>query len=286
MIDIHTHPVQIAELHDADPTLGPAVRDVFGLFVKPQPLTTYFAQLDAAGIERAVVLAIDCTTAHGCTIVSNDQIATLMGMSERLIGFASVDPSSSTAADDLRHAVSAHGFAGLKLDPALQRFAIDDSEQAYPVYAACVELEIPVMVHCGLSWARVGRSALAHPLLLEQVVHDFPELRVIIPHLGWPWVNETIMLAVKHQNVFVDTSVLFSGTPSDSLRHVVENVIGHEVFDRSMSGQVLFGSNYPRVDPKRAAHAVRELQLRPSLEQKIFSANALRVLGLDGKDAR
>ena len=131
------------------------------------------------------------------------------------------------------------------------------------------------MVHCGLSWARVGRSSYAHPLGLEAVVHAFPELRVIIPHLGWPWVNEAVMLAIKHRNVYLDTSVLFSGTPSESLRHVVDNVIGREVFDRSLPDQILFGSNYPRVDPKRAMWAVREMEFRTSLEERLFEKNAL-----------
>jgi predicted TIM-barrel fold metal-dependent hydrolase len=280
VIDIHTHPVQIAELHDADPALEHAVKHVFGLFVKPQPLATYFAQLDEAGIERAVVLPIDCTTAHGCTIVSNDQIAALVEEHPRLIGFASVDPGQVDAADRLRGAVARHPFAGVKLDPALQRFAIDDEQRAFPVYATCAELNLPVMIHCGLSWAAEGRSSFAHPLALEAVVHAFPTLRIIVPHLAWPWTADAVMLALKHRNVHLDTSVLFSGTPPESLRHVVEHVIGREVFDRSLPEQVLFGSNYPRVDPKRAAHAVRDLGLRPALERRILHDNAHHLLGL------
>lgn len=280
MIDIHTHPVQIAELHEADPSLEHAVRDVFGLFVKPQPLATYFAQLDEAGIDRAVILPIDCTTAHGCTIVSNAQVAELVDAHPRLIGFASVDPGQTDAAEQLRRAVAGHPFAGVKLDPSLQRFAIDDEQRAFPIYAACAELDLPVMIHCGLSWAAQGRSSLAHPLALEAVVHAFPSLRIIVPHLAWPWTSDAVMLALKHRNVHLDTSVLFSGTPPESLHHVVEHVIGREVFDRSLPDQVLFGSNYPRVDPKRAAHAVRALGLRPALERRILHDNAERLLGL------
>jgi predicted TIM-barrel fold metal-dependent hydrolase len=279
VIDIHTHPVQIAELHDEDPDLERAVRDVFGFFVKPQPFATYLAQLDEAGIERAVVLPIDCTSAHGCCVVSNEQVASLAARSARIIGFASVDPALPDAPAVLRRAVTEQGLRGLKLDPALQRFAVDDEKRAYPVYAACVEHDIPVMVHCGLSWAPAGRSSLAHPLALEPVIHAFPTLRVIVPHLAWPWVADAVMLAIKHRTVYLDTSVLFSGTPAESLRHVVENVIGREVFDRSLPDQILFGSNYPRVDPKRAAHAVRELGLRRGLTERIFETNALAVLG-------
>ena len=286
MIDFHTHPVQIADLYDSDPTFTYAVRDVFGLYMKPQPIETYFRQLDEAGIERAVLLPIDCTTAHGCTIVSNAQVAALMERSERLIGFASVDPGQPDAAEKLARDVSAYGLSGLKLDPALQQFALDDEQRAWPIYATAQELSLPVLVHCGLSWAKVGRAASAHPLALESVVHAFPNLRLVIAHLGWPWVTEAVMLAVKHRSVHLDTSVLFSGTPSDALRHVVNNVIGRELFDRSLPDQIVFGSNYPRVDPKRAVWAIRELGLRPRLEQRIFNDNAVALLTPNAEVAR
>ncbi|MCW2954142.1 MAG: hypothetical protein JWQ48_3312 [Conexibacter sp.] len=282
MIDIHTHPVQIAELYDDDPNLTSAVRDVFGLYVEPQPLATYIGHLDEAGIDQAVVLPIDCTTAHGHTVVSNEQIAWLVERTDRVIGFASVDPNEPDAPAKLERAVKELGLVGLKLDPSLQQFAIDDPERAMPVYEAAAELGIPVLIHCGMSWAERGRTAMANPLLLESVVQRLPELRVVIPHMGWPWVGEALALALKHRNVYLDTSVLFSGTPSESLKHVVDVVLGHELIDRSIPRQVLFGSNYPRVDPKRAAWAVRELGFRPKLEQRIFHDNARDLLNIDG----
>jgi len=278
MIDFHTHPVQIADLYEWDPTMEHAVRDVFGLYVKPQPMATYLGHLDEAGIDRSVILPVDCTSAHGCTVVSNQQIAALMERSDRLIGFASVDPGLPDAAARLEHDVREYGLSGLKLDPALQRFTIDDEQRAFPVYAAAAALGIPVLMHCGLSWARIGRSSLAHPLALEPVIEAFPSLRIVIAHLGWPWVPEAVMLAIKHRTVYLDTSVLFSGTPTESLRHVIDTVIGRELFDRSIPEQVVFGSNYPRVDPKRAMWAVRDLGLRPRLTQRIFNDNATALL--------
>jgi predicted TIM-barrel fold metal-dependent hydrolase len=284
VIDIHTHPVQIAELLDGDPDLHRAVHDVFGLFIAPQPLRTYELHLDEAGIDKAVVLPIDCTTAHGLKVVSNEQVVRLMEMTDRVIGFASVDPREADAPAKLEKAVKEYGLVGLKLDPALQQFDPADPETAFPVYEACVELDVPVLIHCGLSWAPKGRSARANPLALEEVVHAFPELRIVIPHFGWPWVNESVMLALKHRNVHLDTSILYSGTPPESLRHVLEGV-GLDLLDRSLHEQVLFGSNYPRVDPKRVADGVRRLGLRPTLERKVFHDNAARLLRLEGTAA-
>lgn len=164
MIDIHTHPVDVAELFDADPGLKAAVDGVFGLHGSPQPMATFIAKLDAAGIDRAVLLPIDCTSAHGCKILSNETIAGLVAEYPRLIGFASVDPNLEEAPATLEQAVRGLGLKGLKLDPALQLFDIDDEKTAFPVYEACVRLKIPVLMHCGLSWAPKGRSSRAQPL--------------------------------------------------------------------------------------------------------------------------
>lgn len=285
MIDIHTHPVQVAELVQDDPDLARAIRDVFGFYVKPQPLATFLYQLDEAGIDQAVLLPLDCTTEHGCKIVSNEQIARLTDANARFIGFASVDPRDPAAPRMLEQAIRGYGLRGLKLDPALQGFDIGDTERVYPLYQACCELDIPILMHCGLSWAPRGRAALAHPLLLEQVIHAFPDLRVIIAHFAWPWVNEAVMLALKHHTVYLDTSILYSGTPTDALAHVLGQQIGTAVLERSLSTQVVFGSNYPRVDPKRVAQGVRALGLRPESERRVMHDNAARLLRLEGRSA-
>jgi predicted TIM-barrel fold metal-dependent hydrolase len=282
VIDIHTHPVGIAELHEGSPDLTRAVREVYGRHMPLQPLTTYLAQLDEAGIDEAVALPIDCTTAHGCKIVTNEQVAQLMELSARIIGFASVDPGEPDAPETLRRAVREYGLRGLKLDPSLQQFAVGDRERAFPVYEACTDLDIPVMIHCGLNWAPRGMAALARPILLEEVLQAFPDLKIIIPHFGWPWVDETVMLALKHPNVHVDTSILYSGTPAESMMRVLVDLVGIDLIDRSLGSQVLFGSDYPRVEPKRFVWGFDELGLRPQLEEKIRRTNAMNVLGLGG----
>lgn len=278
MIDVQTYPVQVSELLDRDSTLAAAVSDVFGLFMPPQPLATYIGHLDEAEIDLAVIHPLDCSTSHGTTVVSNQQIAWLMEQTDRVIGLASVDPNNKDAAETLKRDVAEYGMIGVKLDPALQRFDIDDKDLAYPVYEAARDLGLPVFMQCGISWAAAGLSALGHPLKLEPVLHEFPDLAFVIPQLGWPWVEEAVMLAIKHRNVYLDTSVLFSGTPSESFKWTVETKIGHELIDRSMPRQILFGSSYPRADPKRGAWAVSEMNFRPKLEDRIFDGNARELL--------
>jgi predicted TIM-barrel fold metal-dependent hydrolase len=200
MIDFHTHPVMIKELVEKDAALAAAVRDVWGLLFPPQPLEIFIRELDEAGVDKAVLLPVDCTTAHGCRIPDNETVADLVSKSERFIGFASVDPNLGNAEAILERAIVHLGLKGLKLDPALQRFDPRDREKAFPLYRLCAELDIPVLMHMGLSWAPRGLAAMAQPLFLEEVLQAFPKVNFVIPHFGWPWVGEVLMLALKYGN--------------------------------------------------------------------------------------
>jgi len=280
MIDIHTHPVMVKELVQSDPALDRAIHDVFGFFFPPQPLKCFLLEMDEAGVDQAVLLPIDCTTAHGCKIVSNEQVAELVQKSERLVGFASVDPHQSDAPRQLERAIQALGLRGLKLDPALQRSDPSSRELAYPLYEVCASLDVPLLMHCGMSWAPSGLARWSQPLLLEEAVQAHPRTNFILAHFGWPWVLEAAMLALKYPNVHLDTAILYSGTPADALRHVLAEQVGLDVVERSLFSKVLFGSNYPRVDMRRFVRGLRALELSPATERAIFDENARRLLGI------
>ena len=100
MIDFHTHPLLVREMYEFEPDLARIARDVFFIRNNPQPLETFLLELDVSGLRRAVILPIDARTSRGCQIFSNDLIAKLCTLSDRLIGFCSVDPHSDAAAYD------------------------------------------------------------------------------------------------------------------------------------------------------------------------------------------
>jgi uncharacterized protein len=278
VIDFHTHPVMVKELVDNDPALASAIHTVFGFHFPSQPLEGFLLEMDEAGVDRAILLPIDCTSAHGCKIVTNEQVAALVERSPRFIGFASVDPNLADAPRQLERAVRQWGLQGLKLDPSLQCFSPDDPVRAFPVYQACGELGIPILLHCGMSWTPYGLAKYAQPLLMETAVQAFPKVNFILAHFGWPWVNEATMLAVKYPNVFLDTAILYSGTPGDAMRHVLAEQVGLEVVERSLFNKIVFGSNYPRIDIRRSVRGLRALGLTPATEQAIFTENANLLL--------
>lgn len=277
-IDFHTHPVLVREMVQRYPELERAAREVFHIGNVFQPLETFLLELDVAGLERAVLLPINCTTTRGIPVYSNDQIAELCSLSGRLVGFASVDPHDPNHVRELERAVRDLGLRGLKLAPGLQGFRPGD-RLLYPLYAKAQELGIPILFHAGTTWEPGVRVGDGCPLAFEEVVRDFPDLQVVLAHLAWPWVLEAVALALKYPNVHLDTSALYFDNPRDFLSFAMAKQVPLTVWERSLRHQVLFGSNYPRVEIKNMAAAVRALGLSPGCLDLIFRKNAERMLG-------
>jgi len=278
LIDFHTHPVLIKEVVGDSEVLRNAVRKVFNLQNALQPLETFKRQMKVAGIERSVLLPIDCSTAHGCKIFSNEQIADLAKDNDFFIGFASVDPLREDAAENLGIAVSDLGLKGLKLDPSLQQFYPNDRERAYPVFEKASKLEIPVVIHSGMTWAADAMLKYSHPSLIEDVAHDFPTLNIVIAHMGWPWVLDSVALALKYPNVYLDTSCLYADTPREFIEYVFTKQVPITLVERSLYRKILFGSNYPRIEIHKMVRAVRSILHEEDVVQAIFQENALRLL--------
>ena len=280
MIDIHTHPVLVREVMEQDPEMERVVREVFRLRNRPQPLETFLLHMDVAGVDRSVLLPIDCTTAKKATIYTNEQIAELVDRAGgKFIGFASVDPNSDRAVDQLETAVKDLGLKGLKLAPELQDFRPND-EEVFPLYSAAEEMGIPVMMHTGLSWETNTPLKNSQPMLLEDVARKFPKLRICIAHFGWPWVMDTVALLLKYPNLFADTSCLYFDTPTEFIQFTFGKQIPTTWIERSLRYQVMFGSDYPRIETVKMVNAVKSLGLTEGAQELIFEKNAERFIGL------
>ncbi len=277
MIDFHTHPLLVQEVVAGNDDLLHAQKKVFDIQNRLQPLETFQLELDVSGLQRAVIVPVDARTAKGSQVFSNDQIAQVCALSDRFVGFASVDPHRADAAAQLEQDVNHLGLRGLKLSPSLQEFRANDRNLAYPVYEAAQALRIPLLIHAGMTWA--PRSKSANPMDLEDVAFDFPNLNLVIAHFGWPWVQETAMLALKYDNVFADTSCLYHDAPWEFMRHVFTERLPLTLLERSLRHKVVFGSDYPRVEIKNMVRAVQELGLSDQALEMIFEKNARYLLG-------
>jgi predicted TIM-barrel fold metal-dependent hydrolase len=278
MIDFHTHPVLVREMIEQHPELERAAREVFFIGNNFQPLETFLLELDVSGLDRAVLLPIDCTSTRGAPIWSNEQIAELCRMNERFIGFASVDPHQSDAPAKLKRAVEDWGLRGLKLAPGIQEFYPNDPA-LYPIYEKAQELGVSILFHAGMTWEPRAKAEYGRPIYFEDVVYDFPELKIVLAHLAWPWVLEAVSLALKYPNLYLDTSALYFDNPKDFISFAMAQQVPLTVWERSLRHQLVFGSNYPRVEIKNMAAAVRSLGLSQGCLELVFRGNAERLLG-------
>lgn len=230
----------------------------------------------------ALLLAWDAETATGRPRLANELIAeACAGHPDVFFGFGSVDPLKGDAAVAEVARIRGLGLRGLKLHPSLQGFAPDD-ERFLPLFAACAEAGLPVLVHTGTSGIGGGtpggqgiRIDLAHPLRLDPVAAAFPSLTIIAAHTGWPWHLDLIAMALHKTNVVIDIS---GWAP----RHLAPEVVRE--MGRRLQRQTVFGSDYPFISPDRCLAELAEIDLPAEARQRILVGNAAEILGLPSSD--
>lgn len=140
--------------------------------------------------------------------VPNELIAEYVAQHpEKLVGWASVDPNEPDCVEQLDYAVTELGLKGLKLGPVYQHWDPTDRRH-WPLFEKAQELDLPIMWHQGTTFPSEARLKWANPLQLEDIAMDFPELRMIIAHLGHPWEQEVVALIRKCPNVYTDISAV------------------------------------------------------------------------------
>jgi predicted TIM-barrel fold metal-dependent hydrolase len=226
--------------------------------------------MDQAGIERMLVTAWH---RPGSWRYSDRRVRELVSSyPERFVGIASVDVQRPReAVDSLRRAVEVEGFKGLRIVPWLWNRPPDDSFY-YALYAACIELDVPVGTQVGHT-GPLCPSEPGRPIpYLERVALEFPELRIVGGHLGYPWTDEMIALATKLPNVFIDTSAhLPRYYPPQLLRFLAGDG----------RGKVLFATNFPMLPLNKCAAQVEALGLDSSVANNFLGDNCRRVYKLD-----
>lgn len=203
MIDYHTH-VGEADHYD-EIFLAESTRMRSG---SPTLETTFEAHSEAMrGVRRAIVLAF--RSRHLGFNVPNEYVAEYCQRDpQKFIGFASVDPHDADALEELKHCHSDLGLRGLKTSPIYQAYDPMDPRML-PIYRYCEDNRLPILTHHGTTFPRRAPLKWAHPQQLEEVLLAFPDLRVIVAHLGHPWEVETIAILRKHPHVYSDISGLY-----------------------------------------------------------------------------
>lgn len=234
------------------------------------PIEATLAAMDAAGVQFGLLSA--WRAPEGVLIGNEDVARWVQGHPDRFAGLAAVDLNKSMlAVRELRRCVDELGFKGLRVVPWLWEAPPTD-RRYYPLYATCVELGVPFCTQVGHT-GPLRPSETGRPIpYIDQVALDFPELTIVCGHIGYPWTEEMIAVARKHENVYIDTSAYtVARYPPELVRYM-----------RSKSGRrkVMFGSNFPMIMPQSALEGVGALELDEETRDLFLAGNAQRVFGL------
>jgi uncharacterized protein len=125
--------------------------------------------------------------------------------------------------------------------------------------------------HCLVYNPHRRLPSVGHPICLDRIAMDFPDLKLIGIHIGYPWYEEMISVAWKHPNVHIGLDAYAPKHWPEATRHYM-NSFGQD--------KVMFGTDWPVVDPERAMSDVAEMDWKPEAKRKVMRDNALKLYGL------
>ncbi|KHO17847.1 amidohydrolase family protein [Mycolicibacterium setense] len=237
------------------------------------PIEATLAAMDAGSVDVGLLSA--WRGPNGLDLISNDEVAGWIRLHpNRFAGLATVDlDRPMEAIRELRRRVRDDGFVGLRVVPWLWGAAPTD-RRYYPLFAECVELGVPFCTQVGHT-GPLRPSETGRPIpYIDQVALDFPELVIVCGHVGYPWTEEMVAVARKHENVYIDTSAYTTKRLPPELVRFMKTRTGQQ--------KTLFGTNYPMIVHEHALAGLDELDLTDEARSDYLGGNAQRLFKLSG----
>jgi hypothetical protein len=274
-IDVHVHLEHTGEATAADA----AAKQYFGAGAQADwnVLAEYYRSRKIG----CVVFTVD-ERITGRPQVSNDAVVEFAARNADIaIPFASLDPNrGADAVREARRLVADGHVRGLKLHPPLQQFVPND-RIAYPLYEVFAEARLPVLFHTGHSGIGTGMRAgggirlkYGHPMPIDDVAVDFPDMPIIMAHPSFPWQDEAISVCLHKSQVYIDLSGWSPKYFSPTLIQYANTLL---------KTKVLFGSDYPLLTPDRWLADFEKIGIKDEVRPLILKENASKLFGITAR---
>jgi predicted TIM-barrel fold metal-dependent hydrolase len=272
-IDVHVH-IEHTEEETATDAASAKYFGVSDVARDTESIAEYYRSRRMA----CVVFSVD-ERLSGRPQVPNDVVAQFAAEnSDVAIAFASLDPTRGPeVVREARRLVESGLVRGLKLHPPLQQFFPNDPI-AYPLYEVFAEARLPVLFHTGHSGIGTGmrggggvRLKYGHPMPIDDVAVDFPDMPIIMAHPSFPWQDEAISVCLHKPQVYIDLSGWSPKYFSPTLIQYANTLLKHKV---------LFGSDYPLITPDRWLADFEKVAFRDEVRPLILRENAMRLFGI------
>lgn len=278
IVDIHTH------VFDASQHFGPKLNaDLAHCGVNPAVWGNVEERHLETTVTADVAVVFGLQASETGWNIPNEMVAAHVAKApDRLLFFASIDPAQVNYMEELEKCHQHLGAVGVKLSPLYQNVHPRDARY-YDIYRYCVQHRLPVLFHAGTSFISGTPLDYSRPVHFDAVAVDFPDLKMILAHLGHPWEGETISVIRRNANVYADLSALYYRPWQfyNSMRLLFEYNAQHKV---------LFGSDFPFTTTGNSIKGVREINhiigqsglpiVPTEILEEIIHRNTLELLGL------
>jgi predicted TIM-barrel fold metal-dependent hydrolase len=200
---------------------------------------------------------------------------------EHMIGFLSVDPTQSGWEEEMYEGHQRYRMQGIKLLPMYANFYPQD-DRLQPLWRYAAKHQLPVLLHTGTTFVSKAPLDCTLPRHLDAVAQQFPDVRIILAHLGHPYEGETVAVIRKHPNLYADVSALCYRPWQ--LFHSLMLVHEYNVWEK-----LLFGTDFPVTTVSETVNGLRSLcdiridrfSLPREAVESLIHRNALTLLGLE-----
>lgn len=280
MHNVHAHAWD-PERHIAPATRAEADRARGG----PMDLSVDFDRFmveEAAFFDKTIVFGLKARRTGYW--VPDDYVADFVRRApDKLLGFACCDPTQSGALDDLRHAVEGLGLVGVKMAPMYAGFDPRDA-RCDPIYHYCQQQRLPILFHSGTTFNQQAPLGYTRPWLFDEVGMRYPDLRMVLAHVGHPFGEECLVVIRKHPHIYADISALFY-RPWQFYNMLIA------AQEYNVTHKLLFGTDYPFAKAQESITGLRHAnhivgdsglpRMRDETIEGILQRDALACLGIE-----
>ncbi|MEQ8785786.1 MAG: TatD family hydrolase [Pirellulaceae bacterium] len=172
---------------------------------------------------------------------------------------------------------------GLKLYPGYEYFYPSD-DRCQVVYDLAAEYDVPVMIHTGDTYSPKGKVRYSHPLNIDDVAVDRPEVKFVICHVGNPWIRDCMEVVYKNANVWADVSGLVLGEFQDKFEKYMLAHLTDMITYAGEPDYLLYGTDWPICGMRSYLKFMRGLEISEVSHEKIMWKNAAALFKIPVED--
>lgn len=267
IIDVHTH-------------IGRLPNSPFAKTTFEQNLKSLLKEMKAGGVETSLVLPWFEDTDSDPSVETALKLT--KGMKNiKVVGTIDVLNYKKEHLEKLEDWLKSKKIIGVKLYPGYQYF-YPNQDICSPIYKLCEKYGVPVIFHAGDTLIYQGHAKVkySHPLPIDDVATNFPNLKIVIAHLGNPWLIDCAELLYKNKNVYADISGLVVSEGLNTPYGQLMKKRIQELIIYSSSRKLLYGTDWPLADMKSYIRFTKSLGLAPQDLDYVFYKNAKELFGL------